>query len=230
MKLKNKYLLLSITPLFLVATNACASGYVKTVSSDCDFCYKNKQSISTTINDLKNQNDLSVSYKKFDEVILEDETDIPKVKKNLIENIYQTVQWVLDPEKNEAPIMIQTVQWVFDPNKKELVKPKRNKANLSSYPTKKKKENQGFKFAILKNTYLKASLSNPNSDLNQDDVLKGKRTNKQQPNLLDMSGQNSNTTTQSNNKYKILDFNSETPSNIFKKILPSMQIGIEIDF
>lgn len=231
MKLKKKYLHLSIIPVFLVTTNAYASGYVKPVSSECVFCYKNKETVSTTLNTLKNQNNLAITYKKSDKVELDDETDNPKLKKGMLENAYQTIQWVLDPEKNEAPAVIQAVQWVFDPNRKELVKPKRNKPNSNTYPTKKKKDNQGFKFAILKNTYLKASLGNTISDINQDDGIKKKGGGtKPSPSLLDLTGQNLASTTQNNSNYKILDLTTETPNNLFKKLVPSMQIGLEIDF
>lgn len=231
MKLKKKYLHLSIIPIFLVTTNAYASGYVTPVSSECGFCYKEKQIISTTIATSKNHNDLSLTYKKSDKVDVTDENDNPKLKKGMIENAYQTIQWVLDPEKNEAPAVIQAVQWVFDPNRKELVKPKRNKPNLNTYPTKKKKDNQGFRFAILKNTYLKASLGNTSSDINQDDGVKKKGGGtKPSLSLLDLTGQNLASTTQNTSNYKILDLTTETPNNLFKKLVPSMQIGLEIDF
>lgn len=218
MKLKKTPLLLSITSIFMVTTSAYANNYVKVVSSDCDFCYKNQTNISIPINNFKNQNSLGITYKTYDRVELDD-ADTPKVKKNLFENIYQTTQWILDPKKNEAPVFIQTVQWIFDPNKKELLKPKKNQVAFNT-PIKKKKDTQGFKFAILKNTYLKASLSNPSSDIDQDSLLKNTKTTKQ-PKTID---------TNNNKLYKILDITSENPSTLLKKIIPSMQVGIEVDF
>lgn len=218
MKLKKTPLLLSITSIFMVTTTAYANNYVKVVYSDCDFCYKKYTNHSTSINNFKNQNSLGITYKTYNNVELDD-VDISKVKKNLFENIYQTTQWIFDPTKNEAPVFIQTVQWIFDPNRKELLKPKKNQVAFNT-PVKKKKDNQGFKFTILKNTYLKASLSNPSSDIDQDSLLNNNKTTKP-PKTID---------TNNNKLYKILDFTNENPSTLLKKIIPSMQVSIEVDF